>query len=430
MSPEQVLGERVDGRSDIFALGCILYEMLSGRRLFGGTPQEIVANLMHDSAPGPLGLRPDGAAGAAGDRRAVAHRSRIAIGGSARQGDVPMALGALLTGSTAATAARRPRPRGKSLAVLPFVNAGADPQIEYITDGITESVINSLSQLDGLRVVPRSLVFRYKGLQADPATVGLALNARTILTGRVVQQGDVLNIQAELVDTSTESQLWGEQFRQKSSELMTVQADIAWQISEALRLKLTGEQKKKLRKRTTVVPEAYQEYLRGRYHWHRWTPRGSTARSSTSSARSRSIRRSPRRTPVWGTHRRDVVLRVLPPKSRPRARGRERALELDPELRDAHVRCARRLFYRRDWPAAEREFRKAIELNPKLARVRAFFASGHARPTRGTLPKRGGTRPRSAVAARQHERRLGALLRRRARTRRSRSAQTQELRRT
>ena len=149
---------------------------------------------------------------------------------------------------------RRTRTRGKSLAVLPFVNAGADPTLEHVADGITESIINSLSQLSGLRVVPRSLAFRYKGLQADPATVGLALNARTILTGRVAQHGDVLNIQAELVDTRTESQLWGEQFRQSMRDLVTVQEEIAWQISEALRLKLTGEQKKKLQKRTDGRP--------------------------------------------------------------------------------------------------------------------------------------------------------------------------------
>jgi TolB-like protein len=111
--------------------------------------------------------------------------------------DLGMALRALLTGSAAKVSGRRPRARGKSLAVLPFVNSGADPRIEYLTDGITESIINSLSQLSGLRVVPRSLVFRYKGLQSDPATVGLALNARTILTGRVVPARDVLNIQAE-----------------------------------------------------------------------------------------------------------------------------------------------------------------------------------------------------------------------------------------
>src|SRR5918998_4228636 len=112
-----------------------------------------------------------------------------------------MALRAVLNGSGVA-ATPSPRARGKSLAVLPFANSSADPQLDYLSDGITESIINSLSQLPGVRVVPRSLVFRYKGLQADPATVGLALNARTILTGRVVQQGEYINVQAELVDTN------------------------------------------------------------------------------------------------------------------------------------------------------------------------------------------------------------------------------------
>ena len=107
--------------------------------------------------------------------------------------------------------------RGKSLAVIPFVNGGADPTIEYLTDGITESIINSISQLSGVRVVPRSLVFRFKDLQSDPSTIGVALNARTILTGRVTQQGEFLTIQAELVDTATESQLWGEHFRLRAA---------------------------------------------------------------------------------------------------------------------------------------------------------------------------------------------------------------------
>ena len=271
MSPEQVTGGRVDGRSDLFALGCVLYEMLTGRALFTGeTPQEIIASLMHDSGIDLSAFDPLLPA----EMRAILLRciDRVAARRFESAHDLAMALQALQTGSVSVSPARRRNLRGKSLAVLPFVNAVADPSIEYLTDGITESIINSLSQLPGLRVVPRSLVFRYKGLQADPATVGLALNARTILTGRVVQQGDFINIQAELVDTNTESQLWGEQFRQKTSELVTLQQEIAWQISEALRLKLTGQQKKRLRKKPTVNPEAYQEYLRGRYLWNNWTP--------------------------------------------------------------------------------------------------------------------------------------------------------------
>jgi eukaryotic-like serine/threonine-protein kinase len=376
MSPEQVLGERVDGRSDIFAAGCLIYEMLTGRRLFeGATPQEIIASLMHDSRPVLSGFDPL----APQELRAVVSRcvERDRDRRFASAEDLSMALRSLLTGSTMAAAGRKPRPRGKSLAVLPFLNPGSDPQIEYIADGITESVINSLSQLSGIRVIPRSVAFRYKGLQADPATVGLALNARTILTGRIVRQGDVLNIQAELVDTASESQLWGEQFRQKSTDLLIVQEEIAWQISEALRLKLTGEQKKKLRKRPTVNPEAYQEYLRGRYHWNNF--------SQDSLRRAREhFERAIELDPVYALAYAGLgdafgamaYYGFVPPdEGFPRAgAAARRAAELDPGLADAHVTLGiERLFWGWDWESAERELQTAIKLNPKLALAHSVY---------------------------------------------------------
>jgi serine/threonine protein kinase len=370
MSPEQVLGERVDGRSDIFAAGCILYEMLTGRRLFtGATPQEIVASLMHDSA---RQLEPFDAVAPA-ELRAIVSRAieRDRDRRFATAQDLAMALHSLLSGSAAAVPARRARARGKSLAVLPFVNAGANPQLEHIADGITESIINSLSQLAGVRVVPRSLAFRYKGLQADPATVGLALNARTILTGRVVQQGDVLNIQAELVDTQNESQLWGEQFRQNTSDLLTVQEEIAWQISEALRLKLTGAQKKKLRKRPTVNPDAYQEYLRGRYHWNNFSP------DSLRRAREH-FERAVELDPTYALAYAGLgdafgamayYGYIAPAEGFPRAAAAaRRAIDLDRDVADAHVTLGiERLFWAWDAVAAERELQTAVRLNPKLA---------------------------------------------------------------
>jgi serine/threonine protein kinase len=376
MSPEQVLGERVDGRSDVFAAGCVLYEMLTGRRLFtGATPQEVIANLMHDSGAELEAFDPL----APPELRAIVSRT-IARDRARRfesAQDLAMALRSLLTGSAVAGPTRRKKTRGKSLAVLPFLNAGADPLLEHIADGITESIINSLSQLGGLRVVPRSLAFRYKGLQADPATVGLALNARTILTGRVVQQGDVLNIQAELVDTQTESQLWGEQFRQSTGDLLTVQQEIAWHISEALRLKLTGEQKKKLRKRTTVNPEAYQEYLRGRYHWNNFSP------DSLRRARDH-FERAVDLDPLYALAYAGVGDAfgamayygfIAPADGFPRsAAAARRAIELDPDVADAHVTLGiERLFWGWDRIAAERELQTAIRLNPKLALAHSVF---------------------------------------------------------
>lgn len=374
MSPEQVLGQRVDGRSDLFAAGCVMYEMLTGGRLFdGATPQEVIAKVLAATADlaavdsvAPAELRP--ILGRCLDRDPARR--------FASAGDLAMALRGLLTGTGERSGARRPRTRAKSLAVLPFVNTINDPQVEYLTDGITESIINSLSQLPGLRVVPRSLVFRYKGLQTDPATVGLALNARTILTGHVVEQGDMLNIQAELVDTSTESQLWGERFRQKTSDLMLVQEEIAWQISEALRLKLTGEQKKRLRKRPTVNPDAYQEYLRGRHHWHSWSPDG-FRRAIEHYERALSF--DPEYAlayaglgSAYGTLAYYGLVR--PSEGFPRARATaQRALDIDERLADAHVVIGlERLFFGWDWPAAEAALSRALELDPDSALAHAI----------------------------------------------------------
>jgi len=377
MSPEQVMGDRIDGRSDLFALGCVLYEMLSGRALFAGsTPQEIVAQLVHDRVPELQEFD----ALAPTELRQIVLRciERIPARRYESASDLGLALRVLLSGSTAIGGSRRPRVRGKSLAVLPFVNSGADPATEYLTDGITENIINSVSQLSGLRVVPRSLVFRYKGLQSDPATVGAALNTRTILTGRVSQQADYLTVQAELVDTASESQLWGEQFRLKLSELQNVQQDIAWQISEALRLKLTGEQKKKLRKRTTVAPEAYQEFLRGRYFFNSWSPEGFRLALEHFE---RAIGRDPTYAQAYaglGDTIGCMSYYGLIPSREGFARAHaaaERAIALDPDLADAYGTLALdSLFHRKDWTTAERHFRRSIALNPKLASVRAFFS--------------------------------------------------------
>jgi TolB-like protein len=156
-----------------------------------------------------------------------------------------------------------------SIAVLPLANAGGDPNMEYVSDGVSESLINSLSQLQRLRVTARSTAFRYKGREVDPQQVGRELNVRAVLMGRVRQLGDTLNIQVDLVDATTGAQLWGEEYNRKLSDILAVKQDISREITDKLRLRLTGDEQKQITRRDTTNAEAYQSYLRGRYHWNK-----------------------------------------------------------------------------------------------------------------------------------------------------------------
>ena len=161
-----------------------------------------------------------------------------------------------------------------SLAVMPFVNASGNPDTEYLSDGIAETLINSLSQMPRLRVVPRSKAFRYKGQDIDHRKVGRQLKVRALLTGKVLLRGDTLNIQAELVDVQSDAQLWGARFHRTMTDIFTVEEEIARQISEKLRLELSGGDRERLLKRQTENTAAYHQYLRGRYHWNKRTGEG------------------------------------------------------------------------------------------------------------------------------------------------------------
>src|SRR2546421_9968016 len=166
---------------------------------------------------------------------------------------------------------KRSRKAIDSLAVLPLVNTNANSEMEYFSDGVTESIINALSQLPKLRVVARSTVFRYKGREVDPRLVGQELGVRAVLTGRIQQVGNGLMIGTELIDIVNDAQLWGERYNRQLADIFEVQEDIAREISEKLRLKLTGSEKKRLRKRHTADTEAYQLYLKGRFFWNKKT---------------------------------------------------------------------------------------------------------------------------------------------------------------
>lgn len=276
MSPEQAKSTTVVAASDIFGLGCVLYEMLTGRLAFSGPSAiETLSAIIRDE--------PDDMAHLGVEVPVELHRlvrQCLAKDPEARfpsARDLGLALRALRQGGPLLVPRRRAisaHRRTKSIAVLPFENASADSSIDYLSDGITESVINSLAQVSALRVIARSTAFRYKGRDVEASRVGAELDVEFILTGRLIQVSDSIVIRVELVDVSKGWHRWGHQYNRRFSDLFLVQEEIAKEISDTLRLRLTGAEKKRLAKRYTQNPAAYRLYLEGRYHWHKRTSQG------------------------------------------------------------------------------------------------------------------------------------------------------------
>jgi len=272
--------------------------------------------------------------------------------------------------------------RGKpldSLAVLPFSNPGSDPSIEYLGEGIAESLINSLSQFPKLRVIARTTAFRYKGQNVDPQKVGQDLGVRAVLTGSMVKRGDTLSAQADLIDVEHGSQLWGQRYNRTSSDIFSLQEELAREISEKLRLKLTGEEKQRLTRRYTKSEEAYEYYIRGRYHWNR---RSSESLQTAIQCFGRAIDKDPGYALAY-TGLADcynllpLFLPVSPKDTAPQAKAAaEKALAIDGSLAEAHTSLACYLHRTsRDWAGAGREFRRALQLNPGYATAHHWYAN-------------------------------------------------------
>jgi TolB-like protein/Flp pilus assembly protein TadD len=259
-----------------------------------------------------------------------------------------------------------------SLAILPLVNDGVDAEMEYLGDGITESIINSLTQLPQLRVIPRSTVFRYKDRKVDPEEIGRELGVRAVLTGRILHLGDALIVKTELVDVGRHTQLWGEQYRRSFTDIFSLQDDISREISGKLRLQLSGEERQKLVKHYTDNTEAYHLYLKGRYYVHKRTPdwikKGVECFSQAIDLDPNYALAYAGLAEAYGFLASSTGGQQ-PREAYPRAKAAAtKALELDDTLGEAHCTLGFfRLLYDWDFAAAEDEFRRAIELSPNFA---------------------------------------------------------------
>ncbi len=424
MSPEQARGLRVDARSDIFSLGVMLYEMITGRPPFdGATSSDVIAAILVSEAR-PIsqlvaGLPPEfewslnKALRKERDNRYQTIKSFLsdmkllksrlefeAEFNRAGQVQTPYATSygpsyssssgirdeASVEISEAVTTEfsgfvdqvisspiRRSSGRAvDSLAILPLANDGADAEMEYLGDGITESIINSLAQLPQLRVIPRSTVFRYKGLKSDPEEIGRELGVRAVLTGRILQIGDSLIVKTELVDVGRQTQLWGEQYRRPFTDIFALQEEISQEISGKLRLQLTGEERQKLVKRYTDNTEAYHLYLKGRYYVHKRTP--DWIKKGVESFL-QAIDLDPNYALAYAGLAEAYGFLASstggqpPREAYPKAKSAAmKALELDETLGEAHCTLGFfRLLFDWDFAAAEQEFKRAIELSPNFA---------------------------------------------------------------
>jgi len=373
MSPEQASADRdLDGRSDLYSLGCVLYEMLAGQPPFAGNgPRAVMAKHVVEPAPQVRTLRPTVPV-------AVEQALARALAKDPAQRFATAAEFARALDSRSAGLTPRAAQEARAIAVLPLVNTSRDPENEYLSDGITDELINALMKVQGLRVASRTSVFALKGQALDVREIGKRLEVTVVLEGTVRRVGSRLRITVQLTDASDGRSLWSEAYDREIQDIFAIQEEIARTIVSTLRSRFLGDIGDPTAKRYTANVNAYNLYLKGRYSWNKRNPEGVAEGIKYFSD---AITEEPNYALAYSGLA-DSYAVQLDYRSAPVEEGMRRAkaealkaLELDESLAEAHTSLAWVTFiYDWDWVGAAREFRRAIELNPRYATGRQWYS--------------------------------------------------------
>ncbi|MDQ6802960.1 MAG: protein kinase [Acidobacteriota bacterium] len=387
MSPEQLRGEDVDATTDIFALGCVVYEMIAGKSPFvGAAALRDEPNKLTDAPPALIRIidrclaknrhdRYHSARDLALDLRSLPQRRPkkfVLVAGAAA---VLIAVLAIML--TRSRPAAPPQREIRSILVLPFENQSHDPGAEYLSDGIAEGLISKLAELPTVRVIARTTAFRFKGKPLDLPAIRKELDVDGVLSGRVLSRANKVIVQADLIDASTGTELWGSRFHEESADVLTIEQDIVGRISDALRVRLTPAQQSRMARPSTRNPEAYRLYLQGRFFWNKRTPDGvRKAKDLFEQAIAIDPQFALAYAGLADVYNIGGEYHYLPlQEARLRAGEAARtALRLDPELAEGHASLGLFESNRFHWDVAEREFKKALEINPNYASTLQWYS--------------------------------------------------------